>query len=250
MAENGIRQPRLPSLSLRAGRSAESLARAQDSRPVVQDYCPLPQSIEWQLGQRYLREHGSKAFLHDAAPVPYVVNNDGTLSLRAARVLFQSLQEAEAEGGLEDEIYVLELGIGVGLFARLFLDAFCALCRQHGKDYYDRLCYLAGDYAGRMPLDAGRHGAFANHPGRYSLRVVDALRPEDGLGQGLAPGPVPGPFRAVFLNYLLDCLPATVLQIDDGGVRELCVRTCLARGVDPAELGGLAADSACTVCAR
>jgi tetratricopeptide (TPR) repeat protein len=209
---------------------------------MVQDYCPLPQSVEWHLGQRYLREHGSQAFLHDAAPVPYVVNNDGALSLRAAQVLFQSLQEAEAEGNLEEGIQVLELGIGVGLFVRLFLDAFHDLCRGQGKDYYGRLCYVAGDYAGRMLLDAGRHGAFANHPGRYGLRVVDALRPGDGLGQGLAPGQVPGPFWAVFLNYLLDCLPATVLQIHEGGVQELCVRTCLARGVDPAELGGLDLD--------
>jgi tetratricopeptide (TPR) repeat protein len=242
MAENGIPQARLHPLSYRAGRIADSLARAQDSRPVVQDYCPLPQSVEWQLGQRYLREHGSKAFLHDAAPVPYVVNNDGTLSLRAARVLLQNLQEVEAQGGLEEEIHVLELGIGVGLFARLFLDAFRALCREHGKDYYDRVCYVAGDYAGRMLLDAGRHGAFASHPDRYAVRVVDALRPEDGLGQGLSPGQAPGPFRAVFLNYLLDCLPATVLNVSESGLQELCVRTCLARGVDPAELGGLDVD--------
>jgi tetratricopeptide (TPR) repeat protein len=39
------------------------------------------------------------------------------------------------------------------------------------------------------------------------------------------------PLRAVFLNYLLDCLPATVLEVEGPEVRELCVRTCLARGV-------------------
>ena len=39
------------------------------------------------------------------------------------------------------------------------------------------------------------------------------------------------PFRAVFLNYLLDCLPAAVLQFDGDQVKELQVRTCVARNV-------------------
>jgi tetratricopeptide (TPR) repeat protein len=35
----------------------------------------------------------------------------------------------------------------------------------------------------------------------------------------------------VFLNYLLDCLPAAVLEFDSDEVRQLCVRTCIARNV-------------------
>jgi tetratricopeptide (TPR) repeat protein len=226
-----------------AGRRArQDPAWAQDDRPVIQDYCPFPESIEWQLGQGYLRERGSKAFLHDTAPVPYVVNNDGTLSQSAAELLFASLAEAERRGGLEEQLFVLELGVGVGLFARLFLDAFRALCQQHGKNYYHRLCYVAGDYADRMLLDTCRHGVFANHPGRYVLRGVDALQPEtlrESFGQG---NDAPGPFRAVFLNYLLDCLPATVLRRSEAEVQQLCVRTRLARGVPPGEHAGLDGD--------
>ena len=37
---------------------------------------------------------------------------------------------------------VLELGIGIGLFARFFLDRFRELCACSGKDYYERLCYV------------------------------------------------------------------------------------------------------------
>jgi hypothetical protein len=187
-------EPLVQSLLFQAGKSAAAhLGRAHASRPVVQDYCPFPQSVEWQLGQRYLSEHGSRAFLHDPGPVPYVVNNDGALSRRAAQVLFEGLLEAEAEGNREEEIQVLEVGIGVGLFARLFLDAFRALCREEGKDYYDRLCYVAGDYAGRMLLDACRHGAFANHPGRYSLRLVGPSAPKTAWARALAQGRCPAP---------------------------------------------------------
>jgi tetratricopeptide (TPR) repeat protein len=39
------------------------------------------------------------------------------------------------------------------------------------------------------------------------------------------------PLQAVFLNYLLDCLPAASLEFDGDKVRQLCVRTCVARNV-------------------
>ena len=88
------------------------LAHAQAGREVVQDFCPLADSLEWELGQQYLKERGNKAFISDASPVPFVVNNDGTLSRNAAEVFFTSLVEAQKAGTLEEDIFVLELGIG------------------------------------------------------------------------------------------------------------------------------------------
>ena len=157
------------------------LSHAQTDRVIIQDFCPLADSIEWQLGQRYWSERGNQAFLSDSTPVPYVINNDGTLSRHAAELLFVSLVEAEKAGPLPPQLCTLELGIGVGLFARFFLDAFAELCRRHGKDYYDRLQYVAGDYSERMLVDAGRNGIFRRHPGHYLLRRVDALSPEPYL---------------------------------------------------------------------
>src|SRR5689334_14516633 len=202
------------------------LAKAQSSRLVIQDFVPLAESLEWQLGQEYLRQRGNKAFLSDAHPVPFVVNNDGSLSYNAAEVFFASVQAAEKDGVLPDDLFVLELGIGVGLFARYFLDAFRDLCDTHAKDYYDRLTYIAADRSERMLRDVARHGVLANHPGRYRLRLVDALNPAPLLGDLMFRGQPARPLRAVFLNYLLDCLPAAVLQIEGETVRQLCVRTC------------------------
>jgi tetratricopeptide (TPR) repeat protein len=85
-----------------------------------------------------------------------------------------------------------------------------------------------------MLHDVLRHGVFANHPGRYRVRIVDAMEPEKDLPRDVCflnhPRPEK-PFRAVFLNYLLDCLPAAVLELDGEEVRQLHVRTCLGRGV-------------------
>jgi tetratricopeptide (TPR) repeat protein len=212
--------------------AAAILAQAQSNRAVIQNFVALADSLEWNLGQEYLRQRGNKAFLSDATPVPFIINNDGTLSRNAAEVLFANLVDAEQQGPLEDELFVLELGIGVGLFARFFLDAFRDLCQERHKDYYDRLCYIAADRSERMLLDVCRHGVLADHPGRYRLRLVDAMHPGEWLSQdAMFRGRAGKPLRAVFLNYLLDCLPAAVLQFEGEEVKQLCVRTCVARNV-------------------
>jgi hypothetical protein len=48
------------------------LAAAQEERFVIEDFTPLADSIEWDLGQQYLRLRGSKAFISDTSPVPFV----------------------------------------------------------------------------------------------------------------------------------------------------------------------------------
>jgi len=219
------------------------LANVHADRAVIQDFRPLADSIEWQIGQSYLRERGNKAFTSDPEPIPFTINNDGNLSQSAAEVFLASLVAADRAGTLEPDIFVLELGIGVGLFARFFLDAFRELCVREDKDYYDRLCYVAGDYSAKMLRDAGRHGLFAQHPGRYVFRVVDALCPGQSLAQDATFSVLDGPpFQAVFLNYLLDCLPACVFKVEGEEVRQLYVRSCLARGSDLGEVSPLSAE--------
>lgn len=132
------------------------------------------------------------------------------------------------------------MGPGLGLFARYFLDAFRRLCRERGKDYYERLTYVAGDRSENMVADIGRRGVFANHPGHYELRVVDALCPDEYLRSNHDHSEIQ--FYAIFLNYLLDALPATAIKMDTDGVKELCVRTCLARGVKLSEYTDVSAD--------
>ena len=148
-------------------RVSDLVAQAQAERIVLQQSTPLAESLEWDLGQRYLRQRGSRAFLSDPVPVPFAVNNTGSPSERVAQLLFNNLAAGEAKGDLNGDLIVLEIGMGLGLFARYFLDIFRDLCARHDKDYYDRLTYVAADRSEGMLLDAARHGVFANHPGRY-----------------------------------------------------------------------------------
>jgi SAM-dependent methyltransferase len=223
--------------------AAEILNEAQASRFVIQDFRPLPKSVEWRLGQAYLNR-GSQAFAGDE-PIPFAVNNDGNLAIDAAAILFESLVASEQGSPGETEIRVLEVGPGLGLFARYFLDVFQSLCRERGKAYCDRLTYVAADRSEKMLADIGRHGVFANHLGHYELRLVDALHPAECLRPN--PDGSELPFHAIFLNYLLDALPAAPLKLDADGVKQLCVRTCLARGVRLSEYTDLSAeDLACS----
>jgi tetratricopeptide (TPR) repeat protein len=191
---------------------------------VIQDYAPLAESLEWRLGQRFWHQSGSAAFLN--GHVPYKITNDGNLSRKAAELLFAQLAEAEADGTLEERIHVLELGVGTGLFARYFLDALRALCLAHEKDYSDRLTYVAADRSEHSLSDMQRHGVLAEHSDRCEIRVADALT----AGFGLDHRDVS--FRAIFMNYLLDSLPSTVLKRDEDGLRELRIRTGLPPGIN------------------
>ena len=90
-----------PSKAGRATAPEDVLAQAQADRAILQDFVPLADSLEWQLGQEYLRQRGNKAFLADAHPVPFVVDNDGARSHNAADILFASLAPADHSGTLQ-----------------------------------------------------------------------------------------------------------------------------------------------------
>jgi len=52
-----------------AGSLAEQvLSHAQAGREIIQDFVALDASLEWNLGQEYLRLRGNKAFLSDVPP--------------------------------------------------------------------------------------------------------------------------------------------------------------------------------------
>lgn len=210
----------------------EILKRSQASRFVIQDFRPFAHSLEWELGQFYLHKRGSKAFTNDTHPIPFAASNDGLLSENAASILFENLAEADNVGGLDDRIFVLEVGIGAGMFARFFLDAFKRLCAARHKNYYERLSYVAADSSEQILIDARDNCLFSDHEGHYVLQRFDVLATDSVSRKPTLGIPQQSFFRAIFLNYLLDCLPAAHLLIAPDGVRELFVRTCLARHID------------------
>ncbi|MCZ6835268.1 MAG: hypothetical protein O7G85_05780, partial [Planctomycetota bacterium] len=119
------------------------LAQPEDQPHCLQEYCPLYESVAWDLSRQYWDARGAGAF--SSGDVPFIVNNDGRLSADAALLFVEQLEAAEADGSLEPEWFVLELGAGSGLFAKQFLDVLRRESETRGRDYYQRTTYVLTD---------------------------------------------------------------------------------------------------------
>ena len=190
---------------------------------LLEDFRPLCESLEWQLGQLYYAKSGHQAFL--SGGIPYLVNNSGVLSTIAAELFFESLLEREGKGLLGPRLLALEPAVGSGLFARGFLRVFERICDEQGKDYAARLTFIAADAAPAMLFDIRRHGLLDGFKARVRLAQTDVMSLDfkwlDGASE------TPQPFDAVFLNYVLDCLPAAVVRVREGAVEQLSIQTLL-----------------------
>ena len=190
---------------------------------LVEDFRPLCESLEWQLGQLYYAKAGHKAFL--SGNIPYLVNNSGVLSTIAAELFFDSLLEREAKGLLGARMVALEPAVGSGLFARGLLRVFERICDERSKDFPARLTFIAADAAPAMVSDIRRHGLLDGFKTRVRFARTDVMTLHFEWLDGV-PEP-PQCFDAVFLNYVLDCLPSAVLRVRDGAVEQLSIQTRL-----------------------
>lgn len=199
----------------------QALDRVQVQNGALQDFRPLTACLEWELSELHWERQGLRPFVEEE--VPFLVNNSGRLSEHAAAVLYANCLAHPGSG----PIRVLELGAGTGLFARYFLDAFQAICEQEGKDFHTRLVYHASDRSMRTVAQWCERGLFDGHdPARVIPGCCDALQPGRLVGMSGQIVELRG-MRAVFCNYVLDVLPATVLRTGVQGAEELHVRTRL-----------------------
>jgi hypothetical protein len=226
--------------------AADLVSAARSRRVVLQDFQRLEESLDWRLSNLFFQRRGIGSFVSANDSVPFVINNSGNLSSAAAGLLLASLAETTENTNVRESVFLLELGLGTGLFARYLLDALASRCRNGKENTYDRMCYVATDQSDQMLTDIARKGILSGHPGRFRLAQLDATRVDNDLAQAIAKAKrQTQPFQAIFVNYLLDVLPATVLRVQNGHVSEIYVRTCLARGVDLREHSHLCLEDIC-----
>jgi len=203
---------------------------------VLEDFRPVSDSLEWRIGAAYWETAGASAFFVDQ--VPHLITNDGMLAARDAEVLFESCTLAARTGTLEREIAVLELGAGLGVYARQFLDRFAAVCAHEGCDFYDRLTYYVTDRSARMLDDIAAAGTLAPHDHLVRFGCVDALDPGAFSPRDGAPPVGLAELRAVVHSYVLDGLAFDVVLRNGEAWMRLHYRTSIdeagASAVDPA----------------
>jgi hypothetical protein len=150
--------------------------------------------------------------------------------------LFKVWDDLDARQALPEELYVVELGVGNGNQAWVFLDMFAELDATRGRDYYHRLHYLMGDYSPHV-LERARK-AVAHHGDRVSALVLDATRPAHTLGF------LAGKAFLVYISNLYDNLPSDEVACVEGRMYQVEVRAYL-RAADArriADAYGIAAD--------
>ena len=118
----------------------------------LEDWVRPSKSVIWSFNRSYWRHLGAwdETFHKDyAAALPGGVSDGTNPQFWADRIdaFMATLNRLEEWSELPDEIHVLELGVGDGQGAKVWLDCFAAACEEQGRDYLGRVRYLMADYS-------------------------------------------------------------------------------------------------------
>jgi hypothetical protein len=151
----------------------------------LEDWTPMRSSCIWQFNELYwsalaLWEQATGHEYERALPGGQSDARNVASADELIHDLFTVWDDLSARNALPEELYVLELGVGNGNQAKVWLDEFVRLDREHGSRYYRRLHYLMGDYSRHVLQRAEL--AVAEHSNHVSSLVLDATRPAAALG--------------------------------------------------------------------
>jgi hypothetical protein len=177
-----LRQTGGPALreALRGALSALGPEPAGDGRVPLEPFTPLRESIIWRFNRLFWQhlddwEAAAGRGFEQALPSGRSDAHHPEAVADSVAEFWTLLRELDKRGQLPAEIFLLEIGVGTGLRAALWLDRFQALDEERGTGYYPRLRFLLGDYSApaldRAAVSVGRHRDLV------SLVVLDALNP-------------------------------------------------------------------------
>jgi hypothetical protein len=147
--------------------------------------------------------------------------------------LFATWDGLAERRALPDQLHVLEIGVGNGNQARVWLDTFVEIDREQGRDYYRRLHYLMGDYSAHL-LDIAR-AQLHDHEEHTSTLVLDAMKPSNTLGF------LKYKTFFVYISNVYDNLPTDEIARIDGHLFLVETRAFLAAGAAETIAGSIGA---------
>lgn len=151
-----------------------------DGRIVLEDFAPLGESAIWRFNRLFwqrvtdwerLAGRGFEAALPSGRSD---ANDEGAVG-DAVGEFWTLLVELDKRGQLPAEIFAIEIGVGSGTRAALWLDRFKALDEARATGYYPRLRFLLGDYS--LPTLDRAMAAVEAHRDCVSMIAMDALNP-------------------------------------------------------------------------
>ncbi|MFN8525830.1 MAG: hypothetical protein U0821_22240 [Chloroflexota bacterium] len=164
---------------------AEALDRAGADHVHLEPWGPGTASCIWGFNSLYWRDLGlweqaTGRGYEQALPRGESDARNAAAARDLILELFATWDALARQRALPSELHVVELGVGNGGQAKVWLDEFLRIDRERGTDYYRRLHYLMGDYSPHV-LGLAR-AAVGDHGERVSGLVLDATRPTETLG--------------------------------------------------------------------
>ena len=158
---------------------------AANGHQYLEDWRPNSQSVIWDFNGLYW---GSLGHWEEATGQEYEQalpggESDARNSAAAREIiegLFDVWDKLAERKALPEDLHVLELGVGNGNQAKVWLDEFVKIERERHTDYYRRLHYLMADYSAHV-LERARENV-KEHAARCSSLVMDARVPTQTLG--------------------------------------------------------------------
>lgn len=170
----------------------------------IQAAVPYEDSLIWQQHQNYYQQQGLDVFLNQ--DVPYNISSNPSYAGQVARLFLSALPD-----DLPEQLPVLEVGAGSGIFAINFLQALEDLAPEIAP----RVTYWLSDYAPATIHSLSQHPAFQTRleTGQIKLYIMNGDRPESGLNlSGEVESLVEIGFQLVIANYYFSVLPTAVLH--------------------------------------
>jgi len=207
-----------------------------DGRIALEEFCSFRSSIAWDFNRLYWHkladwEKATGRSYEQALPGGKSDATHPAAIADGVADFWTLLKDMEKDGQLPPEIFVLEIGVGMGIRAALWLDCFQALDRERGTNYYPRVKFLLGDYS-QATLDRSRP-ALQKHLDLCSFVVLDALNPIRTLSF------LRHKVLHIHLTNVYDNLPDEELTRRDGRLYLVQVRAYLPVEVAEKICGGL-----------
>jgi len=145
----------------------------------LEEFVPLRQSLIWRFNRLFWQhlaawEEVSGRGFEQALPGSRSDANHPVAVADSVADFWTLLRDLDKRGQLPPEIFILEIGVGTGTRAALWLDRFRELDVERGTGFYPRLRFLLGDYSTPILDRAG--AAVRDHP-EVSFIAMDALNP-------------------------------------------------------------------------
>lgn len=197
---------------------------------------PLSKSKIWQLNHEFYASEGVGAW--SKGTVPHQITSNSKVGKTYAEIIYGFLLDVAAKGGMEETIYILELGAGHGRLAYHLIKHLNRLIEQSQMPL-PNYCYILSD------IGESNLNFFSDHPqlqdaydeGRLDLAYYDFLQTKKlelrKSGVCIEVNALHQPL-VVIANYFFDSIPSEIFRIKSGAIYNCEV--ALSCNADPASL--------------